>query len=72
MNCHIGDSTWLAGADDLIIARGSNFAGVTIRTATNAIGQLALPTATPATNNIAALFTHAGTDKLNLGSGGST
>jgi hypothetical protein len=72
---HIGDSTTtpLAGADDLIIARGSNDAGVTIRTATTATGQICFADGNTGNEQYRGFIGYAhGTDKLNLGSGGST
>ena len=72
---HIGDSTTtpLTGADDLIIARGSNDAGVTIRTASTATGQICFADGNTGNEQYRGFIGYAhGTDKLNLGSGGST
>jgi hypothetical protein len=72
---HIGDSTTtpLAGADDLIIARGSGDAGVTIRTATSSTGQICFADGNTGNEAYRGFIGYAhGTDKLNLGSGGST
>lgn len=72
---HIGDSTTtpLAGADDLIIARGSNDAGVTIRTATSSTGQICFADGNTGNEAYRGFIGYAhGTDKLNLGSGGET
>jgi hypothetical protein len=71
----IGDTTTtpLAGADDLIIARGSNDAGVTIRTATTATGQICFADGNTGNEQYRGFIGYAhGTDKLNLGSGGAT
>jgi hypothetical protein len=72
---HIGDTTTtpLAGADDVIIARGSGDAGVTIRTATGSTGQICFADGNTGNEAYRGFIGYAhGTDKLNLGSGGAT
>jgi hypothetical protein len=71
----IGDATTtpLAGADDLVLARGSGDAGVTIRTATSSTGQICFADGNTGNEAYRGFIGYAhGTDVLNLGSGGAT
>jgi hypothetical protein len=68
-----GTTTAIAGADDVIIAQSSGDAGVTIRTATSSTGQICFADGNTGNEAYRGFIGYAhGTDKLNLGSGGST